>query len=140
MSRPEELRGKAFDWNEFRRLGPLARGQWRPLLLALLLIPLSTLAQIAQPLVVRMAIDQGIIERQEDVLLQAGLLFFGLLVFEILFRSCHLYLIQAAGARILRDLRSRMFAHTLRLSPGFFGRTPSRTSGEPIDQRCGSDV
>jgi ATP-binding cassette subfamily B protein len=124
VSRPKELRGKAFDWNEFRRLGPLARGQWRPLLLALFLIPLSTLAQIAQPLVVKMAIDQGIIERQEDVLLQAGLLFFGLLVFEILFRSCHLYLIQAAGARILRDLRSRMFSHTLRLSPGFFGRTP----------------
>ena len=90
---------------------------------ALLYIPV-TAVQLAQPLFIGRAVDEGY--RKNDlhaVALWAGL-YVSFVVLRSVFDVTQLYLMQRMGQLAIRGIRSRLFAKIQRLPMSYFDKTP----------------
>jgi ATP-binding cassette subfamily B protein len=116
----------------FRTLGPYRRG----LVVAVVLMVGYTLTTVAGPFLVRHGIDSGIKEDDEGALNVAvgGYVFVSLLGFVI--NRWQIILISRVGEGFLRDMRTRVFHHLLRLSMPFYDREKAGV----IVSRMTSDV
>ena len=61
----EQVKGKMHDWRQMRRLLPYAWPYRRTVFLSLILLTGQTLAQVATPLLTRVAIDKYIVHKVE---------------------------------------------------------------------------
>lgn len=102
----------------FRTLGPYRR----PLIVALVLMVVYTLTTIAGPFLVRYGIDHGIKDDDEGALNLAVGLYVGASVLGFLVNRWQIILISRVGEGFLRDMRTRVFRHLLRLSMPFYDR------------------
>jgi len=132
----DAIAGKAYDARLLRRfLGFLA-----PYRLVvggiLLLLPLTTLCRLAQPLLLKYAIDQAITPKRLDLLVAPAALFLALLIFEALLTWAEVYGLQMVGQRVMTDLRGALFRHLLKLPVPWFDKTA--TGG--VVTRLTSDV
>ncbi len=129
----DEILGKAYDARLTRRLvGYL--GPYRVLVgVAVILLFLLSLAEIAPPIVVKFVIDQAIapavardIAPEEGVarLGLYGLVYLGVLLAGALLRYAESVLTAYVGQRAMYDLRVELFAHVQHLSLSFFDRNP----------------
>jgi ATP-binding cassette, subfamily B, multidrug efflux pump len=120
----DEVLGRAFDRRLARRLWAAARPQ-RPLLYGTLaLFPAIALAELAQPYLLKVAIDDHILAGDwVGLSLTAGAYAVTLGVLYAL-RSLEAYLIALIGQRVTHDLREALFGHLLRLEAGFYDRNP----------------
>jgi ATP-binding cassette subfamily B protein len=120
----DEVLGRAFDRRLARRLWAAARPQ-RPLLYATLaLFPAIALTELAQPYLLKVAIDDYILAGDwRGLSLTAGAYAVTLGVLYGL-RSLEAYLIALVGQRVTHDLREALFRHLLRLEAGFYDRNP----------------
>ncbi|REJ86181.1 MAG: ABC transporter ATP-binding protein [Acidobacteria bacterium] len=120
----------------FRRLLALARPYLTPLLLATLLMLVGSAVGLAVPMVAGEVVDTAL-ERASSVRLRrvvASLI--GLFAVLGVIGFVETYLLIATGARLLRDLRERLYRHLVHLAPAFWDR---RRVGELIS-RLGSDL
>jgi ATP-binding cassette subfamily B multidrug efflux pump len=112
---------------DFKLLGKLwpymARYQ-RSLLIAFILLPVISLAEMGQTFLVRYAIDGPIKAGNWQGLLLAALGFAGLLLLNYRVRYVQLAESQATGQKIIRDLRTDLYHHYQSLSPRFYQRHP----------------
>lgn len=127
----EAILGRAYDARLIRRLLAYVRPYRLTLLVSIALLLVASLADLAGPYLYRVAIDRYIAPHEArgttaDIRGLAGLAVFYLLILATGFLTRWLqgYLMQVAGQRVMADLRMRMFTHVLRLSAGFFSRTP----------------
>ncbi len=124
MPSEDDLRGKAYDTRIIRRLWVYVRPYRRLLLGSLLLLAAVSAVQLAQPLLVRTAIDRyigkGVLEGLSGV---AGWYLLTLLA-EFGFRYAQLYILEKAGQHVVLDLRMHIFSHLQRLSASYFDRNP----------------
>jgi ATP-binding cassette subfamily B protein len=132
----DAIAGKAYDARLLRRfLSYLA-----PYRLAvggiLLLLPLTTLCRLAQPLILKYAIDYAITPKRLDLLVAPAVLFLALLIFEALLTWAEVYGLQMVGQRVMADLRGALFQHLLKLPVAWFDKTS--TGG--VVTRLTSDV
>src|SRR5712664_2818667 len=120
----DEVLGRAFDRRLAARLWAAARVH-RPLLYATLaLYPVIALAELAQPYLLKVAIDDHILAGDWFGLgLTAGVYAVTLAVLYGL-RSLEAYLMALVGQRVTQDLREALFGHLLRLEAAFFDRNP----------------
>jgi ATP-binding cassette subfamily B protein len=102
----------------FRTLGPYRRS----LVVALVLMVAYTLTTIAGPFLVRHGIDSGIKEGDEGALNVAVGLYVAVSVLGFLINRWQIILISRVGEGFLRDMRTRVFRHLLRLSMPFYDR------------------
>ena len=102
----------------FRTLGPYRR----PLVVALLLMVGYTLTTIAGPFLVRHGIDSGIKEDDEGALNVAVGAYVAVSALGFLINRWQIILISRVGEGFLRDMRTRVFRHLLRLSMPFYDR------------------
>ena len=107
----------------------------RLLFLALALFPLVAAAQLAQPYILKTTIDGPISGGDAAGVLPYAGLFVGLVLAQALFQFAQNWIMTLAGQRIMRDLRTQLFAHVSRLSTSYFDRTPlgkviSRLTGD----------
>ncbi|MFQ5743069.1 MAG: ABC transporter ATP-binding protein [Acidobacteriota bacterium] len=113
-----------------RRLLPYVLSHIGLVGISILLLPLLAVAQLLQPYLVRVAIDEHIspaVAGQAGALDGVGLLlvvFVAILLAELALRFAQIYLMQLAGQRIMHDLRSAIFRHIQSLSMSFFDRNP----------------
>lgn len=129
-------RNRKRDWQLLARFWPYVRDDRRWLLLGLLAVPLMSLGGLAQPYLVKVAID-GPISRAightavpaqavglpETWTLGAIATVFLVGVFvEFGFRGLQLYALQRAGYASLQRLRRAVFAHVLRQGAAFFDK------------------
>ncbi|HUF94201.1 MAG TPA: ABC transporter ATP-binding protein [Candidatus Limnocylindria bacterium] len=120
----DDLLGRAFDRRLARRLWAAARPQ-RPLLLATIaLFPVIAAAELAQPYLLKVAIDDYILRADWAGLTVVAALYAGVLGALYGLRSVEAYLMALAGQRVTHDLRERLFRHLLKLEAGFFDRNP----------------
>ncbi len=91
---------------------------------AMLLMPVTSLASLVQPYLVKLAIDAALVERSTDALLVVVGYFATAVVGEFIARFGQVYLMQLAGQRTMADLRREVFRHIQRLRVGYFDRTP----------------
>jgi ATP-binding cassette subfamily B protein len=107
-----------------RRLAAYLRPQRRLVALSLSLTLLMTAIQLAQPYLIKVAIDTHIRGGDLDGLRRTAVAFLALLLSEAVLNYFQIYVTQLTGQRIMRRIREQVFAHTQRLSPAFFDRTP----------------
>ncbi len=102
----------------FRMLGPYRRG----LYVALVLMVLYTLTTIAGPFLVRYGIDHGIKDGDEGALNLAVGVYVAVSVLGFAINRWQIILVSRVGEGFLRDMRTRVFRHLLRLSMPFYDR------------------
>ena len=120
----DEVLGRAFDRRLARRLWAAARAQ-RPMLYATLaLFPAIALAELAQPYLLKIAIDDHILAGDWVGLSLTAAAYAGTLGILYALRSLEAYLMALVGQRVTHDLRAALFEHLLRLEAGFYDRNP----------------
>ncbi|HEY7521728.1 MAG TPA: ABC transporter ATP-binding protein [Methylomirabilota bacterium] len=120
----DDVLGRAFDRRLAGRLWAAARRHHGLLAIALALFPLIAAAELAQPYLLKVAIDDHILTADWwGLALTAGLYALTLAALYAL-RMVEAYLMAVAGQRVTHDLRAALFDHLLRLEAAFFDRNP----------------
>jgi ATP-binding cassette subfamily B protein len=120
----EDLLGKALDRTLLKRIFAQVWPYRAELAVAVALLPLISLFEIAQPYLLKKAIDEHIAVRRLAGLDRLGFLYLGALIGQYGLGFIQLYLTQLVGQRGMNDLRVRAHRHVLSLSASFFDRTP----------------
>jgi ATP-binding cassette, subfamily B, multidrug efflux pump len=109
--------GKAYDTRLIIRLWTYVRPYRLMAILATACILLASTAALLTPLVMKWAIDEGVIARDSSVLFKGGLAVVGLMLVEQVLNFVQMYTIQIVGARSMTDLRKEVFTflHSLRV-------------------------
>ena len=120
----EDLLGKALDRTLLRRIFAQVWPYRAELAVAVSLLPIISLFEIAQPYLLKKAIDEHIAVSRLAGLDRLGFLYLGALIGQYGLGFVQLYLTQLVGQRGMNDLRVRAHRHVLSLSASFFDRTP----------------
>ncbi|GFO58774.1 xenobiotic ABC transporter ATP-binding protein [Geomonas silvestris] len=120
----DEVVGKMYDRKLMRRfvryIAPYRRLIW----VVLVMLPIMAVTKLAQPWLLKSAIDNHIVTGKLEglPLLAAG--FLGLIFAESAVTFVEVYLLQYVGQKVMYDIRIELFAHIQRLSARFFDQTP----------------
>jgi ATP-binding cassette, subfamily B, multidrug efflux pump len=120
----DEILGRAYDARLMRRVWAFTRPHLRLVLVTCALFPAVALMELAQPYLVKIAIDEHILRRDWAGLGRVALLFLLLLIVLYGLRAAQAYLTQLTGQRVIHDLRAALFAHLQRQDARFFDRMP----------------
>jgi ATP-binding cassette subfamily B multidrug efflux pump len=120
----DEILGRAYDARVMRRVWAFTRPHLRLVLVTCALFPAVALMELAQPYLVKIAIDEHILRRDWAGLGRIALLFLLLLIVLYALRAAQAYLTQLTGQRVIHDLRAALFAHLQRQDARFFDRMP----------------
>ena len=120
----EEVLGKPYDLALLRRLWRYIRPYRGQFIIALLCLPLTSAFLLAQPYILKLAVDRYIAHQDPHGLATAGLLFAGALIGEFVFFYGQYYSTMTVAQKSLADLRLELFAHLQELPASFFERNP----------------
>jgi ATP-binding cassette subfamily B protein len=120
----DDVLGRAFDRRLAARLWTSARAQHRLVWGSVALFPFITVLELAQPYLLKVAIDDHILHSDWRGLTTVALLYAAVLGALYALRLFEAFLMALTGQGVIHDLRARLFAHLLRLEAGFFDRTP----------------
>jgi ATP-binding cassette subfamily B multidrug efflux pump len=120
----DEILGKAYDSRLMRRLlGYLAPYKTRAVV-ALIAIVAGVAFQLAQPVLVRRAIDQYMTKGDLSGVGHVALLYLGTLAGAFLAEFIQTTTLQMLGQRIMYDLRRQVYDHLQRLDLAYYDRNP----------------
>ena len=120
----EEQLGRAFDRRLAARLMEAARPHRGLITGSLLLFPLVAVVELAQPWLLKVAIDEHILRSDWVGLTWVAGLYIAVLAVLYALRTVEAYLMQLTGQRVIHDLRETIFDHLLRLEARFFDHNP----------------
>jgi len=120
----DEILGKAYDGRLMRRLLGYLRPYWAAVLVAFVAIIAGAAAALAQPYLMKVAIDQHIATGDLPGLDQLAWLFVGVLVIAFAAEYIQTWTMQLTGQRIMFDMRMAIYAHLQRLDLRFYDRNP----------------
>jgi ATP-binding cassette subfamily B protein len=127
----DEILGQAYDARLMRRLLGYVRPYWPLVAVAILLLLLASLTELAGPQLYRIAIDRYIApgagtQREVELRGLAGIALVYLLILAVGFgaRWLQTYLMQVVGQRVMYDLRMQLFRRLQTLPVGFYNRNP----------------
>ncbi|MFT3968652.1 MAG: ABC transporter ATP-binding protein [Sphingobium sp.] len=109
------------DWRTYRRLGIYLRPYARPLLLVLVISLLSTALGLAQPYISKLMIDNALLLRDWDALVEVAAIMIGVTIAGFLLNILASYRYIAVSAAMLFDIRVALLRHLQTLSPRFYG-------------------
>lgn len=126
MTPPGEERelGKVYDARLLRRLARFVVPHRRWVALSVLTLFAVSAAQLVQPYLIKVVIDDHIATGELAGLWLPALLFFCALLAEFATRYAQIYVLERTGQAIVYDLRTAVFAHLQRLPSSFFDRNP----------------
>jgi ATP-binding cassette subfamily B protein len=131
LSGAAAARGGSRDLRHLRRLAALLRPYRAAVVAAVLALTVAAASVLSLGVGLRFLVDRGFGEGRPQALnhaLEAVLLVVLALAVATFFRA---YLVNWLGERVVADLRERVYAHVLRLSPAFF---ETRRTGEVISR------
>jgi ATP-binding cassette, subfamily B, multidrug efflux pump len=120
----DEVLGKAYDARLARRLVEYVAPQSRLIALSILLMFVVLAAQLAQPYLIKLLIDDHILKGDTRGLVTVVLLYSIVLLVELAARYGQLYSMERTGQNVILALRDRIFTHMQRLDTAFFDRYP----------------
>ena len=131
----DEIMGKAYDGRLVRRLGGYIVPYKPRVIVAIILMTISTLLGVAGPAVIGFAIDSGIRAGSADQLRFWTIIFLVSSIGEWLTNRTRVHIMAYVGTRIVADVRSDLFRHLHRLTLNFYsnysvGRLMSRLIGD----------
>jgi ATP-binding cassette subfamily B protein len=124
MQHEEEILGKAYDARLMRRLLGYLRPYWVQVLVALFAIVGASVLQLAQPYLMKIAIDDHIAAGRLDGLewLAAG--FLAILLAGFALEYLQTWTLQITGQRIMFDMRMQVYSHLQAIDVGYYDRNP----------------
>ena len=120
----EEVAGKAYDGALLRRFARYVSPYRTAIIAVMLILPLVAACRLAQPWIIKIAIDNHIINGRVAGLETIALAFLGILLIESLLSFLEVYLLQSVGQRVMADIRSELFRHVMHLPVTWFDRVP----------------
>ncbi|MBL8617855.1 MAG: ABC transporter ATP-binding protein [Deltaproteobacteria bacterium] len=127
MSAPDDERGldQASDLQLVGRLWPFVRPDAWTLGLALLLTPAIAALNLAQPLLLKEAIDGHLVPEVLDGLDQVALLYLAAVLGAYITEAAYSLALSWGGERTILRLRKALYSHALTLAQRFFDRQPA---------------
>ncbi len=113
------------DVKELRRLWPYLRKNKKLLLIAAGLIPIISLTQTSMPLLIKWIVDNGIMAKDESVLLWGCLAGLGLIIIEYIVRAVQTLSAAKSVHQMIQGMRDHLVAHIMKLSARFHDRNLS---------------
>jgi len=120
----DEVLGRAFDRRLARRIWTVTRPHRRVILGSAALFPLVSAVELAQPFLIKIAIDDHILRGDWPGLTSIALLFLVSLAMLYVLRAIQSYVMNVTGQRVMRDLRGKLFEHLQRMDAPFFDKNP----------------
>ncbi len=121
----DQIVGKAYDRRLMKRfLRYLSPYRWE-VAGVLFLLPLVAATKLAQPWLLKLAIDRHIVAGRMEGLPLLALWFLLLIVGESLVTFLEVWLLQHMGQRVMQDLRMELFSHLQRMPAAFFDWAPT---------------
>jgi ATP-binding cassette subfamily B multidrug efflux pump len=120
----EEVLGKAYDAVLMRRLLGYLRPYKAQVALALAAIIAASVLQLAQPYLMKLAIDRYIARGDFQGIDRIAVLFLAILVGSFILEYLQTWTLQMTGQRIMFDMRMEIYRHLQRLDLQFYDRNP----------------
>jgi ATP-binding cassette subfamily B multidrug efflux pump len=120
----EEITGKAYDMRILTRFARHIAPHRTAIVVVLITLPLIAACKLAQPWIIKLAIDEHITTGRLAGLEGIALLFLTVLICESLFTYLEVFLLQSVGQRVMADIRTELYRHIMRLPVAWFDRTP----------------
>ncbi|MDD2271951.1 MAG: ABC transporter ATP-binding protein [Desulfuromonadaceae bacterium] len=121
----EEIAGKAYDTALLLRFARYVAPYRLSVAIVILILPLVAACRLAQPWIIKLAIDNHIIPGKLDGLETVALGFLGILLAESLLSFLEVYLLQSVGQRVMSDMRSELYRHVMHLPVTWFDHVPT---------------
>src|SRR2546428_1626363 len=120
----DEILGKASDARLMRRLLQYLRPYWRSVLVAFVVIISGAAVSLAQPYLMKIAIDRYIATGRLAGLDRLPAVYLALLVISFAAEYIQTWTMQLTGQRIMYDLRMAIYGHLQRLDLKYYDRNP----------------
>jgi ATP-binding cassette subfamily B protein len=120
----DEILGKAYDARLMRRLLQYLRPYWRQVVVAFVAIIAGAAGQLAQPYLVKIAIDQHIAAGRLEGLDTLAAVFLAIVVGGFAAEYLQTWTLQMTGQRIMFDLRMTIYSHLQQLDVQYYDRNP----------------
>ena len=120
----EEVLGKAYDATLMRRLLQYLRPYTPHVALALAAIISASILQLAQPYLMKLAIDRYIAGRNLAGVDRIAIAFFFILIGSFILEYVQTWTLQMTGQRIMCDMRLQIYRHLQRIDLQFYDRNP----------------
>ena len=121
MSKKES--GKAFDAKIFMRILGFAKNYRTHFVTATLAVVITALLSAYRPYLLKEAVNDFTIHKNEATLLDYTLLMFAVLIAEVLLQVLFIYFANWIGQHIIRDIRAKVFRHILQFKMSYFDTT-----------------
>ncbi len=120
----EEILGKAFDMRLMKRLlAYLWPFKWI-VLLSFVILLIRTAAELAEPIIIKIAIDKNIAHGDYHGLMISSLVYVAVLVVQSVGFFGHFYLSSWLGQKIMYNIRMQVFSHVQNLPLSYFDKNP----------------
>ena len=120
----DEILGKAYDARLMQRLLGYLWPYWRFVAVAFVAIIAGSMAQLAQPYLIKIAIDRHIAAGQLAGLGRLAAMYLMILVTAFASEYAQTWILQLTGQRIMFDLRMAIYGHLQRLDLTYYDRNP----------------
>jgi ATP-binding cassette subfamily B protein len=120
----DEILGKAYDARLMRRLLTYLQPYWPQVALAAVAITVGAIVSLAQPYLMKVAIDRHVATGQLEGLGGLAVLYCVLLASAFAAEYLQTWTMQLTGQRIMFDLRMNIYSHLQRLDVRYFDRNP----------------
>jgi ATP-binding cassette subfamily B protein len=120
----DEILGKAYDSRLMKRLLVYLKPYRLLVAFSVLILLLSSLAQLAGPYITKLAIDNYIAKGDQAGLLHTILGFLGVILVGFTLQYVQVYMMQYVGQKAMYDLRMQIFAHVQHLDLTYFDKNP----------------
>ncbi len=121
----EEIAGKAYDGALLKRFARYVAPYRTSIILVVLILPLVAACRLAQPWIIKLAIDNHIVTGRIAGLESIALAFLAILLIESLLSFLEVYLLQSVGQKVMSDMRSELYRHVMHLPVSWFDRVPT---------------
>ncbi|KAA0893379.1 ABC transporter ATP-binding protein [Oryzomonas rubra] len=121
----EEIAGKAYDTRLLTRFARYVAPYRTAITAVLVTVPLVAACRLAQPWIIKLAIDGHITTGRLAGLEGIALAFLAVLLSESLLAFLQIYLLQSVGQRVMADMRNELYRHVMHLPVSWFDRVPT---------------
>ena len=118
----DEVIGKAYDSRLMRRLLVYLRPYWRSVLAGLVVIVLTSLLQLVQPWLTKLAIDRYIAHGDLGGVGRVALIFLGVLTGVFALEFAQTWISQTIGQRIMFEMRMAIYGHLQKVDVAYYDR------------------
>src|SRR3954468_19702040 len=120
----DDVLGKAYDARLMRRLLVRLRPYWRQVVIAFIAITVGAGTSLAQPYLMKVAIDQFIARGDVSGLDRIAVIFTAILVLGFIAEYVQTWTMQLTGQRIMFDMRMSIYGHLQTLDLQYYDRNP----------------